>query len=550
MLLIINYYTVALFLGGIIAFLSGLFVFLANKKNILSISWLLLNICSSVWSFGYLYMIISVSEHVAYISNVVLHIAASFIPFFFLLFISNVTKTYLVYKKIIWFFISPITLFFVYIANSSLFVTGVFHKFVFNYAPNAGPLYIFFALYFALLTMLSLFILFKRIIYLDRHKESLQLRQILISSSFGFLGGGSVFFLTFNINFPPYPIILFALFPLVIVRAILKYNLFNVKVIATEMATFLMFILFFTRFVLSENQRDYIINGGFFITTILLGFFLIKSVKKESQVNDEMKRKNKELFRLNARLIELDKHKDDFVSIAAHQLRTPAGVIRNYVGMIKTGLYGEFPEKLNDPVGRIYDNAVLLAETVSSILDISRIESGKTKVEFKKNNIEELLKSIVSEQEANAKKKNLTLDLEVKEGLNYDIVFDHEKLDHMLANLIDNSIKYTEKGGVKVKLYGNEFFILVDVADTGRGMSKKFIETQLYQKFAREEEVVNNISGNGLGMYFVKEVVELHKGKISVVSEWGKGSTFTVAVPTKLKEENVEVFIKEEGKIK
>ena len=113
----------------------------------------------------------------------------------------------------------------------------------------------------------------------------------------------------------------------------------------------------------------------------------------------------------------------------------------------------------------------------------------------------------------------------------------------MFANLIDNSIKYTEKGGVVVKLYGNEFYVLIDVVDTGRGMSKTFIDTQLYKKFAREENVSTNVDGNGLGMYFVKEVVELHKGKISVVSEWGKGSTFTVAVPTKLVEQSAEVKV-------
>lgn len=412
--------------------------------------------------------------------------------------------------------------------------------------PNAGPLYVLFAAYFVLLTIFSFFILLNKIYYLKNNKESIQLRQIFLSSFVGFIGGGNVFFLTFNINFPPYLMVLFALFPLIVVRAILKYNLFNVKVIATEMATFAIFILFFTRFALSGNQRDFIINGGFLVVAVIFGYFLIKSVKKESEINDEMKRKNKELARVNDRLIELDKHKDDFVSIAAHQLRTPAGVIKNYISMMKQGLYGELPEKINDPVGRIYENSMLLTETVSSILDISRIESGKQKIDFKKNSIEELLKGIVSELEDNAHKKNLTLDLEVKEGLNYDIVFDHEKLDHMLANLIDNAIKYTPTGAVKVKLYGNEFFIFVDVADTGRGMSKEFIDTQLYQKFAREEAVGSNISGNGLGMYFVKEVVELHKGKISVVSELNKGTVFTVAIPTKLKEESSEVVVKEE----
>ena len=125
--------------------------------------------------------------------------------------------------------------------------------------------------------------------------------------------------------------------------------------------------------------------------------YIIKSSNDEEKEQELLQKTLQKIKVINDRLVELDKHKDDFVSIAAHQLRTPAGVIKNYVSMMKQGLYGELPEKLTEPIGRVYENGALLAETVSSLLDISRIESGRQKINFVKNNIENTLSDIVDE---------------------------------------------------------------------------------------------------------------------------------------------------------
>jgi hypothetical protein len=205
-----DYYSLSLFLGGVIAIGSGLFVFLSKSKRPENIAWLLLSLSTAIWSFGYYMMIIATDHSVAYLSDVVLHIGASFIPFFYFLFIVLITGGWKKYKKITFIFL-PISIFFAAITPSYLFVTDVFRKGPFAFAPNAGPLYTPFTIYFFSLVVIALIILYLKIKD-SSAQEKPRLKLILWSSLFGFIGGSSVFLLTFNVFIPPFPILLFAFY--------------------------------------------------------------------------------------------------------------------------------------------------------------------------------------------------------------------------------------------------------------------------------------------------------------------------------------------------
>ncbi|MEK9185930.1 MAG: histidine kinase N-terminal 7TM domain-containing protein, partial [Patescibacteria group bacterium] len=200
-----NYYQLSLFIGGIIALISSLVIYYDGPKKAENLGWFLTNIFAAIWSFGYLFMISTDDHDIAYLSNIILHWAAIFIPLFYLFFALAITNTYEKYKKIFYLF-SVIAVILVIANLSKNYVTDVFPKFIFNFAPNAGPLYKYFTIYFFLVAILALLIIYKNLKtqkYLEK-TDRLRIKYILIASIFGFSGGGSVFFLTFNVQIPPY----------------------------------------------------------------------------------------------------------------------------------------------------------------------------------------------------------------------------------------------------------------------------------------------------------------------------------------------------------
>ena len=155
----IIYYDLSLMLGGIIALIFGVVVFLNNTKKLENILWFLLNISVAVWSFGYLAMISSDTKEFAMFNNKILHGAAIFIPFFYLSFILALTKKITKYKIILYFFLS-LSLFFLSSVFTKFYIKDVTQKYIFNYAPEPGFLYIYFTAYFFALIFFSLIILY------------------------------------------------------------------------------------------------------------------------------------------------------------------------------------------------------------------------------------------------------------------------------------------------------------------------------------------------------------------------------------------------------
>ena len=535
-----DYYSISLLLGGFIALLSGLVVFIHNHKKIENIAWFFLNIASAVWSFGYFITITATQKEVALVSDLVLHLAAILIPLFYLFFVVSMTDS--LKKNRVKIIIATIAGFlFLISAPTKLFVRDVMPKAFFNFVPDAGPFYIYFTAYFFVLVLYALYILFRKYLESADLVEKNRYKYMILFTVAGFSGGGSVFFLTFNIPILPYPIILFSLYPIISGYAIFRYQLFDVKVIATEVLVFILWIFILIRALLSESLFDRFINGGLFFFIVATGIFLIRSVLKEVRAREEIEELATKLEFANLRLKQLDEAKSDFLSIASHQLRTPLTAIKGYASMILEGSYGKISATTKSAVDKIFQSSQRLVLIIGDFLDISHIEQGTMQYDFAALDVRELAKGLTDEFKATIesstdKSKALKISFEADEKENFSVNADRNKIRQVVSNLIDNSIKYTPAGFVKVSLSkiaenGN---VLLKIEDSGIGISAETMPN-LFKKFGRARSLSSAYAnGSGLGLYVAKEIIKAHKGKIWAESEGeGKGSRFFVELPEK-----------------
>lgn len=233
---------------------------------------------------------------------------------------------------------------------------------------------------------------------------------------------------------------------------------------------------------------------------------------------------------------ELEKAKDEFISITSHELRTPMSIVKSYLWMLQSDKGGELNEKQRKYVEKALSGTERMIALISDMLNVSRIEQGK--IEFKKEKIDirEYLEDIREELEMKAKEKNLYLNIEHDANVK-TIYADKQKLREVIINLVGNAIKFTDEGGITIKISEDESFTKIIVIDTGRGIAQNEMK-HLFRKFERLDnsyQTVAESGGTGLGLYIVKLYMENMYGKVEVASEGeGKGSTFTVSL-SKLK---------------
>ncbi len=231
----------------------------------------------------------------------------------------------------------------------------------------------------------------------------------------------------------------------------------------------------------------------------------------------------------NEQLKQMDKLKDDFVSVASHELRTPMTAIKSYLWMAMNGKAGEINEKMKYYLDRAYNSTDRLIKLVNDMLNISRIESGRMKFEFKQVDLGKLVEDVIVEVKSRADELELNLQLQTSTIL--PVLADPDKIQEVLINLIGNSLKFTPKGGsITTTLQQTGDMVTVTVTDTGVGMTEEDVG-KLFQKFGLMEgsyQTNQNASlGTGLGLYICKTIIETHQGKIWAESAGkGKGSSF------------------------
>lgn len=232
----------------------------------------------------------------------------------------------------------------------------------------------------------------------------------------------------------------------------------------------------------------------------------------------------------NEKLKSLDKLKTEFLSLAAHQLRSPLTAIRGYTSMLIDGDFGAVGDKQKEAINRVFESSTHLSKVVEDLLNVSKIEAGGMKYEMAPFDMEKAAKDLTTDLSITAEKKGLKLTFATDNKSPYTINGDMEKLRQVMLNIIDNAIKYTEKGSISVMLSKDAAAntIKLAVTDTGMGISAEEKE-KLFQKFSRGAGGKTNTSGSGLGLYLAKTIAEAHGGHISIDSPGvGMGSTFSI----------------------
>jgi len=233
---------------------------------------------------------------------------------------------------------------------------------------------------------------------------------------------------------------------------------------------------------------------------------------------------------LYKRLKEIDTMKDNFISMAAHELRTPLVVIRGYASMLKD--IPTLDEKNKENLRRIDISVQQLNTLIGDILDVSRLEQGRMNFNFEDLDIGKVVHESTDSFQAVVAEKKLSLSCEAEEGLPH-ISADHERMRQVMMNLIGNSVKYTVSGGITVKAYADHTNekVVIRVSDTGIGISSEG-QKRLFEKFYRiRDDDTENIQGTGLGLWITKQIITAMKGDISVESIKGKGTDFIVSFP-------------------
>jgi len=253
-----------------------------------------------------------------------------------------------------------------------------------------------------------------------------------------------------------------------------------------------------------------------------------------AKVNILEREKSTELEKAYEELKKLDKAKSEFVSIASHQLRTPLTAIKGYISMIREKIYGKPPEKMEKPLGNIYVSNERLIKLVNDLLNVSRIEAGRMEMKLEKLSLEEIITSVVEELKNAVKEKNIYLKWEKPKKPLPKISVDRDKIRQVITNVIDNAIRYTEKGGVTIKIQKPESKIQIIVSDTGVGLARYEL-SKMFESFSRGAAGTRLYTeGVGLGLYVARKFVGMHNGKIWAESKGkDKGSIFYIELPFK-----------------
>jgi len=519
------------------SFVFSFFVFFNNKKEKVSIFWFLSSFFIGLWSLGLLGVVLSENYSSAWVWQNILDISGILVPVFYINFIIYLLKSELKYKKIK--IISWILGFLLLILSfSNLFKSGLISQAGFHFWIQPGAFYFLFPLLFAFLVTYSFILLFKEYKLTKDETLKMQIKYITFAQIFGFGGGVTNFFpQLFNVYpFGNYLVILYVFF---ISYAVFKHQLFNIKTIAAELLTFAIWIFLLVRVLLDTSLKDKLIDGSLLILVVFFGILLIRSVLKEVKTREEMEALAWKLEQANIKLKELDKAKSDFVTITSHQLRTPITAIKGYASMVLEGSFGAVPEKAKVAIDRIFQSSNRLVLLINDFLNLSRIERGKMEYVFAKVNLKEMLEVVFDEfKTINAKKKMpLELSLNIADKEDFSTSADSDKIRQTIYNLIDNAVKYTQNGFVKISLYkdAGKNEIIMKVEDSGKGMSKETLDN-IFEKFARakDESKKYQVEGTGLGLYVAREIAKAHGGDVWAESAGlDKGSAFYMKLPVK-----------------
>ncbi len=262
---------------------------------------------------------------------------------------------------------------------------------------------------------------------------------------------------------------------------------------------------------------------------------LFVDIDDEKKMEEQLERQKMDLQDALAAAQHANRAKTTFLNNMSHDIRTPMNAIIGFTSLAAAHI--DNTEQVRDYLAKITTSSNHLLSLINDVLDMSRIESGKVKIEEKETSLPEIMHDLKTIVQADITSKQLEFYIDTADVVNEHVMCDKLRLNQVLLNLLSNAMKFTKPGGVvsvRILQKGNapegwaayEF----QIKDTGIGMSKEFQE-HVFEPFERERtSTISGIQGTGLGMAITKNIVDMMGGTISVASEEGKGSTFTVSL--------------------
>lgn len=528
----IELFTTGIAIAG--SLILGFMIYFRDHKSLTSNFFLLFAIVNSCWvTFNYLAYRTTDPVITLWVIRIVMFFAV-YQAFSFFLLMNTFPKSHIIIPS--WWkqFLFPLV-----IVVSLLTLTPlVFSKVIFiknNPQPNPGPGIILFAL-----TAISLVI--GGVVTIVR---KLRTAQGLEKSQLKYVTAGVIlmFVLIVVFNF-----LLTALFgntsiaklgplftlPFFILTsyAIIRHQMLNIKVVGTEFFTFILTVITFLEIILSQTTGEIIFRTSIFISLLVFSIFLIQSIIREVKQREKLEQLTSSLEDANKRLLELDKLKDEFVSVASHELRTPMTAIKSYLWMALNKSPVPLDFTLKKYLDIAYSSTERLLKLVADMLTVSRIEGKRLEIKKEQINLYDLAKQIYEELKITADEHKINFLLE-KPEFSLLVFADKDRIREVIQNLVGNSLKFTPAGGkIAINFRENANFVETSVTDTGPGIAPEE-QAKLFRKFERvgSNSQRTQVAGTGLGLYIVKQIVSLHGGTIWVNSEVGKGSTFTFSLP-------------------
>lgn len=531
------YYVLSALVNAVASTILGFWVLSINKKNRVNQAFAWFCFAVAIWSWAYCFWPIALDKESILFWFRILHIGAILIPIAYLHFV--LTFLEIDRKKLVLLVFGYLAAaVFLAVDFTPLFIADMVPKFSFDYWAVPGPFYHFFLLFFFASTIYCWYLLYGEI-KITTGARQMQTKYILAGTLIGFIGGSTNYFLWYNIPIPPYGNGLVVFFILLTAIAVVKYHLFEVKLIITELLVGLMGILLLVLTLLMPSNEAKAMAAVVFAMFLIFAFFLIKAIQQENKSREEAERiairehaLREEAEQVAANLKTLDRAKTQFMMSTQHHLRSPLTVIQGYLSLIEEGSYGKVNKKVAAKVHVSLGEAQKLIKVVNDLLDMAKYQMNINVTERQSTDIVAILRDVSADLVETARKKNLKLEY-VDQVILPPVAINAKSMREAIYNIVDNAIKYTDEGGVTMSAHSTGKNILVSIADTGIGM-EEVDRLGLFKKTFQRGDAAKaiNTTGKGIGLYLAGQMVLANGGNIWVMSKGrGFGTTFFIELP-------------------
>ncbi len=550
---IITYFTVTALVNALTTGILGIVTLWSSRKN--RVAKYVAFFCFSLFIWASCYFIWLISSNPAHALFWVrgMMVGAILIP------VSMIHMTFVFlnidFKRSVKIFLGicyALALFFLLTIPFGGIVAKVAPRLQFRYWPIGGWMFTPYIIEFFIIVFIAIGLLFQKYTK-SIEKEKRQVGIFLLGIIIALVGGSTNFLLWYNIQIAPWGNGLVAVYAVLTVYAIMRYGFLSLAVLWTDIFLGTMTILVGVDVLITSDHYERIFRFILFIMVVIFGILVAQSTRREVRRREELarldvlknsnaklaglnlklKQSNKKLERANLYLQKLDTQKSDFLSIAAHQLRTPLSVIKGYIDLLSDHRFAKTKKKREKTLNAININNERLIDLVDQFLDIATIEEKGIIFHIEPTKLQTLIEQSIKSVKAKAKEKGIIISYTKK---NIPLVSaDSKRVSEVIQIILDNAIKYNtrKKGKIRVVLTKKNNGVACRITDNGIGFDPED-EAVFFKKFSRgiNAKTINVNYGTGLGLFIAKKFISGQGGNIWAKSSGrDKGSEFGFWLP-------------------